>query len=138
MVRLLLLLTLCPFVFGCGNDNPLGRKAVSGAITLNGSALELGSIQFAPRQSGVSSGAEVKDGQYSIDETKGLTPGTYVVRVYSTDEESEAVEPELPGPGIKVQPDLIPAAYNRKSDIELIVEETDDEVVFDLEIKSKE
>ena len=122
---------------GCSEPNALGRKAVSGMISVNGSPLQKGSILFAPvDRNGVSSGAEIVDGAYAIAAHQGLTPGSYTVRIYATDEVAEAVEPTLPGPGVKTQPELIPPAYNMRSELKLEVNESED-AVFDLDIVSK-
>jgi hypothetical protein len=122
---------------GCSEANKLGRKAVQGMITVNGQPLEKGSILFAPEdRNGVSSGAEIVDGTYAIAAHQGLTPGVYTVRIYVTDEAAEAVEPTLPGPGVKTQPELIPPAYNMRSELKLEVNESED-AVFDLDVVSK-
>ena len=133
------ILLLASLVFmGCGPQNQLGRKPVAGTIQLDGAPLPAGSISFTPQSAGVSSGAEIVAGQYSIAAERGLTPGTYIVRIYSTDETSAAVEPTIPGPGIKVQPERVPAVYNLKSQLEVVVTETDREVTFDLEMNSSD
>lgn len=121
---------------GCGEKNELGRKLIRGRVTLDGESLDFGSIQFAPQQAGVASGAEIRQGEYEIPVSQGLTPGSYVVRVYAADGQAEAVEPTLPGPGIKVQPERVPARYNRKSELELVVAEDDPSVEYNLELES--
>lgn len=121
---------------GCSPENSLGRQPISGTISVNGQPLSLGSILFAPNDpGGVSSGAEIENGTYSIPAHQGLTTGSYTVRIYATDEEAEQVAPTLPGPGVKTQPELIPAAYNMKS--KLTLEVRDEPAVFDLDIESK-
>lgn len=136
-VRILLAMIGLVACFGCSPENKLGRKAVSGVITVNEQPLAKGSILFAPDdRNGVSSGAEIANGEYSIAAHQGLTPGNYTVRIYATDEVGEAVEPSLPGPGIKTQPELIPPAYNMRSDLKLEVRESED-AVFDLNVVSK-
>ena len=42
---------LATIASGCGPGNPLGRKAVSGTVTLNGAPLPAGSIMFEPQGS---------------------------------------------------------------------------------------
>jgi len=133
----LVFIALFYLCLGCGPKNELGRLPVSGKLSLNGAPLEKGTILFAPEQSrGVSSGADVLDGAYAIEEHKGLTPGTYVVRIYAADEEGEDVEPQLPGPGIKTKRERIPPKYNLRSELKLVVEASQDEAVFDLDMKS--
>jgi len=123
---------------GCSPDNSLGRQAVTGNISIDGAPLDQGSILFSPDQpGGVSSGAEIVDGQYAIPAHQGLTPGEYTVRIYATDATAEAVEPTLPGPGIKTQPERIPSQYNIRSKLKLTVAESDKAATFDLDIESK-
>lgn len=132
---LIAMLTLVALL-GCAPENRLGRQPISGTITVNGEPLNRGSILFAPDDpTGVSSGAEIENGTYAIPAHQGLTVGTYTVRVYATDEDAEEVAPTLPGPGVKTQPELIPAAYNLKSDFKLDVHE--EPAVFDLDVTSK-
>lgn len=121
---------------GCSPENKLGRQPVTGTISVNGELLDRGSILFAPTDlNGVSSGAEIENGTYTIPAHQGLTTGTYTVRIYATDVEAEEVAPTLPGPGVKTQPERIPAAYNMKSKLRLEV--TNEPAVFDLDIESK-
>ena len=123
-------------LFGCGPENKLGRKAVSGTITINDELLKNGSIMFAPcDSSGQGSGAVIADGQYAIEAHQGLPPGEYDVRIYSADEEAEKVEPTLPGPGVRTQPERIPPEYNIKTKCRLTVEEAND-AVFDVNIET--
>ena len=80
---------------GCSNDNPLGRMPVSGSVTLGSKPLALGNITFAPQDAGgVSSGASIIEGQYSIPEVQGLPPGKYVVRLYSAEKDNAPATPE--------------------------------------------
>ena len=133
----LLILAVLLFSFGCGPKNELGRLPVSGEIKLNGQPLDQGTILFAPKQAqGVSSGGDILDGAFQIEEHKGLTPGSYFVRIYAADEEGEDVEPQLPGPGIKTKRERIPPKYNLRSELKLVVEASQGEAVFDLDMKS--
>jgi len=111
---------------GCEANNPLGRQAIDGTVTLNGEAVEKGSIEFSPHGAGkgVSSGARIVDGQYSIAAEKGLPPGSYLVQIYApklpkavTDKISEGKPPGMDAPerdflGVET----IPPEYNLRSD----------------------
>jgi len=73
-------------VFGCGSRNPLGRRAFSGRVTLAGKPLDQGTISFEPQQQpGFAGGAVILDGRYEVPAEKGLPPGKYLVRIYSTE-----------------------------------------------------
>jgi hypothetical protein len=74
---------------GCGSDNPLGRQAISGRVTFDGAALDQGTIEFSPAsERGVTAGAAVRNGEYSIPALKGLPPGKYIVRINSVTSDS--------------------------------------------------
>ena len=110
---------------GCADNNPLGRKAVSGGVTLAGAPLATGTIQFTPLNgSGVRSGAKVEAGRYVISQANGLPVGTYRVQIFSADEDAPPEMPTLPGPGIPVSKERIPAEFNLKS--KLSIEVTDE------------
>jgi len=68
---------------GCGEPNPLGRRAVHGAVSYQGKPVDYGAIQFAPEdpQHGVSSGAMIENGKYQIKLSQGLPPGSYQVMI---------------------------------------------------------
>lgn len=145
---LLVLLALAP---GCGGNNPLGRQAVSGSITLDGAPLDQGSIQFSPHQrSGVSGGAVITAGAYQIAADKGLPPGQYLVRIFSPVDAQEpaAEEPETMVPGPTAAPssrgprqpppgtERIPPEFNIESTQVVEVRDGGDNA-FDFDIRTK-
>ena len=88
-------------------------------MTLGGELLDQGTIEFAPQgAAGVGSGAVIRNGVYEIPTRNGLPPGTYLVRIYSSDKEAtEPQEPSPPGPtNAPPAKQRIPAAYNTQSD----------------------
>ncbi|MBN2293794.1 MAG: hypothetical protein JXM70_15305 [Pirellulales bacterium] len=101
---------------GCGPGNPLGRKAVSGKVTLNGQPLKSGSIEFSPQaENGVNSGAVITNGEYSIVTEKGLPVGKYTARIFAS--QAREVPKDMP-PGPATAPagvDLIPPEYSSQS-----------------------
>ena len=126
-------------VAGCGPGNPLGREALSGTVTLDGEPLATGSIEFAPLEpGGVSSGETISGGRYDIGEIKGLPPGKYRVRIYSSVKSTapptpeEAALPELHRPGVE----RIAPRFNAAS--ELVAEVTaEGPNRFDFQVSSK-
>jgi hypothetical protein len=100
-------------LFGCGKDNPLNRQSVSGKISLDGTLLPQGTIEFSPKGEGVASGASIKDGKFEIPADKGLPAGDYLVRLSASDATAELVE--MPGESNKIAAELIPEKYNSKS-----------------------
>ena len=130
-----MLATLLPLVVGCGNDNPLGRRAISGTVTLDGEALARGNIEFSPRNpSGVGSGVVITDGGYTIAEQHGLPPGDYDVRIFSPETDSPAPDGP-PGPlGPPAVEERIPARYNAQTELTITVT-PDGETVFDFPLE---
>jgi hypothetical protein len=124
---------------GCGPGNPLGRQCVNGQVSLDGVPLDQGAIYFAPQSAnGVSSGAVVKDGYYSISAEKGLPPGKYQVKIMSTLPNPNDRKPEVPGSGSIGLPGIsrIAAKYNSLSKITVEVV-FGQEARFDFDTKSK-
>ena len=106
------------FCLGCGNDNPLGRLAVEGTVTLNGEPLKTGNILFTPYQAGtVGSGAVITEGKFKIAAKKGMMPGEYGVKILDIDPDRTvppgSLSPEAiakSGPP-KIPPSLIPPEW---------------------------
>jgi hypothetical protein len=109
---------MTPLAAGCGEDN--GRLSVSGVVTLDGAALDKGSILLTSMGGGplVSSGAMIENGAYVVPEEHGLLPGTYLVQISSADSKAATtMAGGAPGmQGIPIAPDRIPAEYNINSD----------------------
>ena len=110
-------------VLGCGSRNPLGRRAVSGRVTFAGEPLDQGTISFEPQQQpGFAGGAVILDGRYDVPADKGLPPGKYLVRIYST-EGGGVTRPAAGPPGPAApgaadglhQAERIPAEFNDRS-----------------------
>jgi len=102
---------------GCGPANPLGRKPLSGSITLDGKPLERGAIEFHPlEEGGVQSGALINAGRYSIPAHQGATPGKYRVVIYDTYESPPLPPGHMPGDDLPPTPKLkVPPEWNTKS-----------------------
>jgi len=85
--RALVVLVTALFSCGCGEANPLGRRAVHGAVTFQGKPIDYGAITFQPDdlQNGVSSGAMIEGGKYQIKMSQGLPPGSYQVMISAPD-----------------------------------------------------
>lgn len=105
---------------GCGESDPLGRRAVSGIVTVDGVPLEEGSISFEPLERGTtSSGAVIRNGRYAIARDQGLPPGKYRVEIHAVKPGTGVKRP--PGGGIgseKGTPavELIPPGWNQRSE----------------------
>jgi hypothetical protein len=123
---------------GCSND-PLGRQPISGRVTLDGSPLEKGTVNFHPvEDAATASGGPIEGGSFALDREHGLAPGMYRVTINAPKPGTgqEAQENTLPGDPLPVPEELIPAAWNTNSNE--VVEVTDVGAnEFKFEIKSK-
>jgi len=130
---------LLVMVCGCSGDNPEGRRAISGTVTLDGAPLKQGSISFEPqKQGGLRSGTTIADGRYSIRAEKGLPAGRYKVMIFASQPGAGgAASGALPGDPVPAAGELIPPEYNAKSDKFIEVTE-DGPTQFDFNITTKE
>jgi len=116
---LLLWLGLLAAAGGCGASDPLGRRAVSGTVTLDGTPLSDGAVSFQPTgQGATSSGAVISAGKYAIARDRGLPPGKYRVVINAVKPGTGTTLPEgkMPGEEVGTPPvELIPAEWNTKS-----------------------
>lgn len=104
---------------GCGSSNELGRRPISGQVTLKGQPLEQGTVRFVPQDpEGVASGASVRQGKFEIPAEQGLPPGAYRVQLSSAGAEGSAQDATAPpGESQAVAKELIPPAFNTQSNL---------------------
>lgn len=137
-LSLLIVPLIC--VLGCGSDDGLGRRAISGVVTFDGQPLADGSISFEPvEKSTTSSGAMIVAGKYSVTKEQGLPPGKYRVVVNAIKPGTGMTLPEGKFPGEEVgtpQQELIPADWNLNSKNFIEVTESGS-TEFSHDIKSK-
>ena len=117
-------------ISGCG-VRAADRCEVRGAVTLNGTPIDGGNIQFEPlgKSKTTFSGALIQQGRYEIPARKGLAPGSYRVRIYWP----EKLDPRMlkaPVPGQQLSPEeaprakeQVPAKFNRDSELTVEVEQ---------------
>jgi len=117
-----LCLLLCSHVLpalliGCGSENPLGRKAVSGSVKLDGEPLEQGTIEFHPMfEGGVQSGGRIVSGKYSIPAHEGVILGKYRVSISDFVPTPPLPPGHMPGDTLPPSPKpKVPAEWNSKS-----------------------
>jgi hypothetical protein len=123
---------------GCGPPNPLGRKAISGKVTLDGAPLEKGAIEFHPLvQAGVQSGGMINGGAYSIPEHEGATVGKYRVAIYDSPMQPPLPPGHMPGDDLPPSPPpKVPPEWNSKSQHTIEVKE-DGPFEFNFDIVTK-
>jgi hypothetical protein len=126
------------WIAGCGSDNPLGRKSLSGTVTLDGAPLAKGAIEFHPiSEDGVQSGDLIENGRYSIPADKGATPGEYRVVIYDTYETPALPPGHMPGDDIPPPPKpKVPPEWNSRSEQKIEVKK-EGPFKFDFNIVTK-
>ncbi len=109
---------LCCLI-GCGPSDPLGRKPISGVVSMNGTPVVAGTISFEPQGGGAStsSGANISNGKFAIEKEFGLPPGKYLVRVSIPKPGTGGVfkEGTLPGDMLAPPEEMAPADWNANS-----------------------
>lgn len=147
MTRLLSVIFLCLVVVfplaGCRKQqNPDGRQDVTGKITLNGKPLKNGTINFSdksPENAG-GAGGLISQGSFTLTGEYGIKPGTYSVKIYAArdyDRATGEVATDQTPMGNLVPIDIIPAEFNKKSQMTFTVEEGKKNV-FNLDIVAEE
>lgn len=137
-VRFLWGVLICSAMVGCGTPNALDRQAISGNVTLDGTPLDEGTIEFLPLgPEGRAGGAVIRRGSYAIEGAKGLVPGKYTVRISSAASNREIDLHAPPGPTLPVMSkERIPPQYNTET--KLVVEvKKEQSKTFDFALSSK-
>jgi hypothetical protein len=130
-----MLLTAGLVLPGCGPSSDL--LEVSGKVTLDGVALNSGSIRCTSVGSDklVASGAMIVAGEFVIPQETGLSPGTYRVEISSPDDDAPPIvyKNTPDDPGVLTQPDRIPPKYNVESDQTIeVTTDGENEFAFDI------
>jgi hypothetical protein len=108
---------------GCGEPNPLGRRAVRGVVSFQGKPVDYGAITFLPEdtQRGVNTGGKIEGGKYSIEALQGLPPGSYQVMISSGDQSQQTKVEEMPGDVRMLAAERIPKKYNLETTLKIDV-----------------
>jgi hypothetical protein len=109
-----LFLVSCAGVWGCGRGDGFG--AVSGSVTFQGKPLEEGTIQFytPDEPPTLAGGAAIVAGKFELPREHGLKPGSYLVRISSTERTEIPAKGGIAMPGFRTR-ERIPAKYNTES-----------------------
>jgi hypothetical protein len=114
---------------GCGEG--AGKLAVNGTVNFEGKPLEKGSILFEldGDKDGFRSGGIIENGKFALLQKHGLKPGTYIVRISSSDgAQVKAEAGEAPPPS----KERIPASWNSDSKEKREVKSGATEFTFDI------
>lgn len=117
---------------GCGSDTN-GRVAVSGEVTLGGAPLDNGTIEIIAADNSSQAGATITNGAFSIPAEKGLRPGSYVIKIYSSDDVEAPVE-AIPGDSLAapVRTERIPEEFNVASKLTAEIDAQNNVLSFDI------
>lgn len=105
----------------CGKQSE--RRALEGAVTLNGSSLAEGSIAFVPIEGtrGPAAGGEIVQGKFKIEPEQGTFTGKFRVEIIATGLTGKKVKDALSGDMVDEYASLIPERYNRSSKLTSVV-----------------
>ena len=125
---------------GCGAKDPLGRKAISGSVTLNGSPVAQGNIMFEPVGTAAvtSSGSVITAGKFAIEQEFGLPPGKFVVRINVPKPGTGGTFDANTLPGVMLEPpeEMAPPDWNTNSKQSIEVK-PDGPFEYNFDIKAK-
>lgn len=110
---------------GCGSSDD-GLEALSGTVNFQGKPLPQGNIEFVAKDLSSQTGHAIKDGKFSIPASKGLPPGSYLVRIYSASETETETGPPGPEAMRQLAKELIPKEFNANTTLTCNVEEGGD------------
>ena len=136
MKRPLLILLVLTLFTSC-NSGPK-TMPIEGEISFDGQPVKKGTIQFIPvdETPGRATGATITDGRYRITKEGGpLAGGTYAVRIVAMRKTGEKiVDPmSLTGAMLEVEENYIPAAYNSRTTLKVVVPDSESPLDFRLE-----
>lgn len=139
LLRPLCLACLCLVVAGCGKRAYQGdqRFPLSGKVTYDGEAIDLGSISFLPMEGDKQrvSGGQIEDGAYSVLEADGANAGKYRVEIHWAKlTGTQHFEPDL-DMMVDDRKEALPPRFHQDS--ELTAEVSDKQTVFDFHLKSE-
>jgi hypothetical protein len=116
---------------GCGGSV---RRAVAGAVTLDGRPLDEAVILFVPLDAGGrKTGGPIAAGRYEMGQHVGLLPGRYRVEIA----DDPPIDPTMRPGQVKPQPRRkLPIVYSTSSPLTIEVG-ADDSADFDFELSSQ-
>jgi hypothetical protein len=125
-------LALVPWMLGGCLRGPSDRGAVKGKVTVDGSPLSDGSIEFLPMdtKTGQTGATPIKDGAYAISADRGLFAGEYRVQIRAMkptgkkhwDGMGDERRPASQKNYVDEMRESIPARYNDRSTLKARIE----------------
>jgi hypothetical protein len=130
-------ISLCLLLTGCGGKSYSGdqRFPLSGAATLDGQPIDLGSLSLIPAgDDGRASGGVITDGKYNVPEENGPTAGKYRVELHWLKRTGKQLRDAESGEMYDQRVEALPKKYFENS--ALTVEVPAPENTFNFELKS--
>jgi len=119
---------------GCGGSP---RRAVEGRVTVDGQPLAEGQVTFRPQPGtpGPTSGAEIRQGRFSIPRDKGPFAGELRVEITAWRKTGvKRYDPDLAEGEVELSEQYLPPRYNRQSELRAeVAEDGPNEFRFDLD-----
>lgn len=122
MQRAVLISMIVLLPAGCGGPDGPPRGAIEGTVTLDGAAIERGSITFRPTggTQGPAAGAPIAQGRYRLSAADGPVVGRNRVEIYAPRKTGKKVPAPMGNPGELTDEivEMIPPQYNTRSTLE--------------------
>ena len=121
------------FVVGCGDS---GRLPIKGTVSIDGEPVKKGFIHFTPLPGtkGPTAGANIVDGSYEVDPSKGVFEGNFRVNIKDWRESKKKTEDPVTGEisaGVK---QFLPPKFNSKSELTVEIKRGGESYDFPLEL----
>lgn len=122
---------------GCGPAGPT-RAEVSGVVSLNGTPVSEGSINFFPTDgnSGPEAGGAIRDGRYHIPRAQGPVIGKNRVELRSFQKSGRRIQDPTAPPGTLTEEitNVFPAEFNQESTLVREVQKGKNEMPFEIKL----
>jgi hypothetical protein len=131
-VASVLLLVVTVGSWGCSTQDGPQRVLVSGTVSFSNLPVEAGQIRFKPMPGthGAITIAQIVAGNYTTEKTIGVPIGEHHVEITGFDA-AEYEAKRNRGPGSIPPKQLLPAKYNEKSELTLVVSADSDSLIKD-------
>jgi hypothetical protein len=134
-VRLFAILIGLLLASGCGPAGPT-RAEVSGVVSLNGTPVSEGSINFFPAEGnkGPEAGGAIRDGKYHIPRAQGPVIGKNRVELRAFQKSGRRIQDPTAPPGTMMEEiaNVFPAEFNKESTLVREIQKGKNEMPFEI------